>query len=149
MNSSGSFSSRSFKLTNDEQINALDSEASSTVLVQKVDSQRGTPSVRLHRTSPTSNNGELHSGVRQLPKNSLLSQVGPEECLLVKVCIQSRGVPLLLHKLSVFLPLQAQTANVSAVCEDQAGLLACEKRSRRVSKAALETFRGEGPQLVY
>lgn len=67
---------------------------------------------------------KLYSGVSKLPKNSLLSQVSPEDCLLVKVCIQCHCVPLLLHKLSVFFPLQAEATDVTAVCKDQAGLFA-------------------------
>lgn len=62
-------------------------------------------------------------GVCKLPINGLLTHVSPEDHLLVKVCIQSHCVPLLLHKLSVFLPLQTQTTDVTAVSEDQAGLL--------------------------
>lgn len=62
-------------------------------------------------------------GVCKLPINGLSAQVGPENHLLVKVCIQSHCVPLLLHNLSVLFPLQTQTTDVTAVGEDQAGLL--------------------------
>ncbi len=62
-------------------------------------------------------------GECELPINSLLAEVSPEDHLLVKVCIQSHCVPLLLHNLSVLLPLQTQTTDVPAVGEDQAGLL--------------------------
>lgn len=55
-----------------------------------------------------------------LPIYGLLAQVCPENCLLVKVCIQSHCVPLLLHNLSVLLPLQTQAANIASVGEDQA-----------------------------
>lgn len=58
-----------------------------------------------------------------LPVYGLLAQVGPEDHLLVEVCIQSHRVPLLLHNLSVLLPLQTETTNVTAVSEDQTGLL--------------------------
>lgn len=58
-----------------------------------------------------------------LPVDRLLAQVSPENGLLVKVCIQSHCVSLLLHNLSVLLPLQAQTTDITAVGEDQAGLL--------------------------
>lgn len=60
----------------------------------------------------------------ELPKNGFLSQVSPEDHLLIKVCIQSHCVSLLLHKLRVFLPLQAEATDVTAVGEDQARLLA-------------------------
>lgn len=63
-------------------------------------------------------------GVCKLPINGLLTQVSPKDQLLVEVCIQSHRVPLLLHNLSVLLPLQTQTTDVTAVGEDQAGLLA-------------------------
>lgn len=58
-----------------------------------------------------------------LPVDRLLAQVSPENGLLVKVCIQSHCVSLLLNNLSVLLPLQAQTTDITAVGEDQAGLL--------------------------
>lgn len=58
-----------------------------------------------------------------LPVNGLLTQVGPEDHLLVKVCIQGHCVPLLLHQLGVLLPLQAQAPDVTAVSENQTGLL--------------------------
>lgn len=61
--------------------------------------------------------------VCNLPINGPVAQVSPEDQLLAKVSIQSHGVPLLLHDLSVLLPLQAEAADVSAVSEDQAGLL--------------------------
>lgn len=57
-----------------------------------------------------------------LPVYGLVTQVSPEDHLLVKVCVQSHRVPLLLHNLSVLLPLQTQSADVPPVCEDQAGL---------------------------
>lgn len=63
-------------------------------------------------------------GLREVPVNGLVTQVGPEDHLLVEVRVESHRVPLLLHQLSVFFPLQAQAANVTAVGEHQAGLLA-------------------------
>lgn len=66
----------------------------------------------------------LLPGMSELPKNGLLSQVSPKDHLLLKVCIQSHCVPLLLHKLSVFLPLQAQATDITAIGEDEAGFLA-------------------------
>ena len=59
----------------------------------------------------------------KLPINGLLAQISPEDHLLVKVGVQSHCVPLLLHNLSVLLPLQTKTTDVTAVSEDQAGLL--------------------------
>jgi len=63
------------------------------------------------------------TALHHLPKYGLLAQVSPENHLLVKVCIQSHRVPLLLQNLSVLLPLQTQTTNVTAVGEHQTGLL--------------------------
>lgn len=58
-----------------------------------------------------------------LPEYGLLTQVGPKHGMLVEVCVQSHDVPLLLHDLSVLLPLQTQAADITAVGEDQARLL--------------------------
>lgn len=55
------------------------------------------------------------------PVNGLLAQIGPEDHLQVKVCIQSHRVPLLFHDLSVLLSLQTQATDVPAVGEDQTG----------------------------
>lgn len=63
--------------------------------------------------------------VLQLPINGLVAEVGPEDHLLVEVCVQGHRVPLLLHNLRVLLPLQAQAPDVSAVGEDQARLFPC------------------------
>ena len=65
----------------------------------------------------------LPCGVCNLPINGPLAHVSPEDQLLVKVGIQSHCVPLLLHNLSVLLPLQTQATDVTAVGEDQGGLL--------------------------
>lgn len=69
-------------------------------------------------------------GEQEVPVNGLVTQVGPEDHLLVEVGIQRHRVPLLLHQLGVLLPLQAQAANVTAVGEHQARLLACRQNPR-------------------
>lgn len=70
------------------------------------------------------------------PENSLLAQVGPEEHLLVKVCVQGHCVPLLFYQLRVLLPLQAEAANVTPVGKDQAGFLPWKDGFRRIGGLA-------------
>lgn len=90
-------------------------------------------------------------GAHHVPVNGLVAQVGPEDHLLVEVGIQRHRVPLLLHQLGVLLPLQAQAANVTAVGEHQARLLAYRTDGTRgkledscIWECAADAVRGRG-----
>lgn len=45
-----------------------------------------------------------HCRVVQVPEDGFLSQVSPEDLLMVEICIQGHSVPQMLYYLCVFTP---------------------------------------------